>query len=141
MFTSPEIAITMVFNDDVLRHSSFSDQLCLLAIDEAHLVNEWKTFRPAYFGLNVLRTRIPPWIPLLGVSATLNDVTVDVIRERCDFAPDTIIIRTPLDRPEIYLQVSSICNPANSMLDLQHLLPAQITKLRIFRRRLFSWTQ
>lgn len=111
----------------MLRHPSFSSKLCLLAIDELHLVNEWKDFRPAYFGLKVLRTRLPVGVPLLGVSATLDAKTLDIVQERCGFAEDTVIMKTALDRPEIYLQVSPMCNPINTMLNLQHLLPTTVT--------------
>lgn len=125
MFTSPEIAVSKSFNDNVLRHSSYSSKLCLLAIDELHLVSEWREFRPDYFGLPVLRARLPDGIPFLGASATLDHQTIKVVKESCAFAADTATIKTSLDRSEIYIQISKTLMPVNSMLDLQHVLPAQ----------------
>ena len=113
------------FNDNVLRHSSFFSKLCLLAIDELHLVSEWREFRSDYFGLGILRARLPDGIPFLGASATLDRQTVEVVKESCTFVPNTAVIKTPLDRPEIYMQVSQILLPLNGMLDLQQVLPAR----------------
>ena len=49
VFTSPEIALSKKFKSSVLDQSSFTNRLCLLAIDNIHLVEEWgKNFRPMY---------------------------------------------------------------------------------------------
>lgn len=49
VFTSPEIALSKKFKTNVLDNPCFARQLCLLAIDEIHLVEEWgKSFRPLY---------------------------------------------------------------------------------------------
>ena len=124
MFTSPEIAIKKSFNEEVLRYPSFYSKLCLLAIDDLHLVSEWRDFRPEYFALGVLRARLPDGIPVLGASATLDHQTLQTVKESCSFDPSTATIKTPLDRPEIYLQVSSTTKSFSSMGDLQHILPA-----------------
>lgn len=126
VFTSPEIAMLKTFNDDVLRHPSFFQKLCLLAIDEIHLVSEWREFRPEYFNLGVIRARLPAGIPLLGASATLDQATLKVVKDRCAFDPNHAIVKTSLDRPEIYMQITAISYPTNSMLDLQRFLPSKI---------------
>ena len=90
-------------------------------------MTEWKEFRPTYFNLSILRTRLPPNVPLLGVSATLDAETLEVVQERCSFKEDTRILKTPLDRPEIYMQVCETENNLKGMLDLQHMLPARIS--------------
>ena len=113
---------------DVLRDPSFAASVCLLAIDEIHLVSEWRAFRPEYWALGVLRTRLPDGIPFLGVSATLDAKTLQSVREQCGFHDQTVIIKTSLDRPEIFIQASCLKYPATGMLDLQHLLPAQASK-------------
>lgn len=41
IFTSPEIALSKNFKKNVLDEPLFSDRLCLLAIDEIHLVEQW----------------------------------------------------------------------------------------------------
>lgn len=49
VFTSPEIALSKKFKNNVLDHHLFSDRLCLLAVDETHLIEErGKQFRPLY---------------------------------------------------------------------------------------------
>ena len=115
--------MSKAFNESVLRHPSFFQKLCLLAIDELHLVSEWREFRKDYFALGVLRTRLPDGIPFLGASATLDPKTLAIVKESCRFGADTIVMRTSLDRPEIYIQVSQTTQPITRMLDLQHVLP------------------
>lgn len=40
VFTSPEIALSKKFKKNILDQHLFSDRLCLLAVDEIHLVEE-----------------------------------------------------------------------------------------------------
>lgn len=40
VFTSPEIAISKKFKKCILNYSSFTDRLCLLAVNETHQVEE-----------------------------------------------------------------------------------------------------
>ncbi len=48
-FNSPEIALTKKFKTNVLDNSQFLKRLCLLAINEIHLVDQWgKSFRLLY---------------------------------------------------------------------------------------------
>lgn len=47
--------------------------------------------------------------------------------EACGFKADTKIVKTSLDRPEIYTQVTAMSKPATGFLDLQHLLPSVVT--------------
>ena len=123
VFASPEIALKKRFAEGILRAPEFSQKLCLLAIDEMHVVEEWSGFRPAYLQLAVLRSRLAERVPLLGASATLTDELVDELRVSCGFRRATHVVKTPLDWPEIYLQVTPAKYPMNGMLDLQHLLP------------------
>ena len=124
--TSPEIAISSEFNDEVLRHESFYSRICMLAIDELHLVDEWKDFRNVYSNIGVVRTRLPRSIPCVGVSATLDDETLEQVRKDCGFTGSTRTIKTPLDRSEIYMQYSQLKQPQTGMKDLQHILPAVV---------------
>jgi superfamily II DNA helicase RecQ len=71
----------------------------------------------------VLRSRIPAHVPVLGVSATLDPQTLNWVRESAGFECDVEILRTSIDRPEIYLQVSCIQETEKSMLNLQSVLP------------------
>lgn len=128
VFTSPEIAIEKSFAESVLKAQEFTRKLCLLAIDEAHVVEEWSTFRPAYLQLAVLRARLPEGVPLLAASATLTEDVIEELKTSCAFRRDARTIKTPLDRPEIFLQVTPARYPMASLLDLQHLLPSKASK-------------
>lgn len=69
---SPEIALSKKFKANILDNPRFARRLCLLAIDEIHLVEEWgKSFWPLYAEIEKVRKRIPPHVPIQGVSATL----------------------------------------------------------------------
>ena len=72
VFISPEIALSKKFKANILDNPRFARRLCLLAIDKIHLVEEWgKSFRPLYAEIEKVQKRIPPHVPLLGVSAML----------------------------------------------------------------------
>ena len=129
VLTSPEIATSKLFNQEVLRHQEFQEKLCLLVVDELHLVEDWKSFRPDYMEISALRARLPADLPFLGASATLSDTILQEIQVSCGFRSDRLsIIKTSLDRPEIYIQVAPIQGAAKDMKDLHHLLPANATK-------------
>lgn len=109
-------------------HHSFSSRLRLLAIDELHLVSEWKDFRPEYSELHMLRSRIPAHVPVLGVSATLDPQTLEWIKESAGFDPNVKTLRSSIDRPEIYFQISCLDESERSMLNLQSVLPQTVTR-------------
>lgn len=92
------------------------------------MVSEWKDFRPQYNELRILRSRIPAQIPVLGVSATLDPQTLDWVRMSAGFDSDVEIIRSSIDRPEIYFQVSRIDESQRSMLNLQSILPKAVAR-------------
>ena len=123
ILTSPEIAITSEFNREVLRDSYFSSRIVLFAVDELHLVEHWgREFRPDYMNIAVIRSRMPANVPLLGVTATMNPRLLGEITASAGFNSDVEVIRTPLDRPEIFIQVQSMLHTATSMRDLAFLV-------------------
>lgn len=102
LFTSPEIALSKKFKANILDHSGFAQRISLLAIDEIHLIEEWgKNFRPLYVEIEKIRTRIPPHVPLLGVSATLIKAKRLQILDKAGSREDYVFMQTSLDRPEI----------------------------------------
>ncbi len=89
VFTSQEIALSKKFKNSVLDDCSFTDHLCLLAIDEIHLVEEWnKNFRPMYAKIEKVQKRIPCHVPLLRVSATLTKSIYSKVIEKAGFLPN-----------------------------------------------------
>lgn len=100
VFTSPEIALSKKFKQNILYRFLFPERLCLLAVDEIHLVGEWgKDFRPMYAEIEKIRKRIPCHVPLLGVSATLTKNVRTRVVERAGFLPNYRLSQTSLDRP------------------------------------------
>jgi len=65
----------------LLDHKDFNGRLCVLGIDEIHLLHWWgKSFRPAFTQLGLIRARLPlRWghpLPIVGTTATLREGTV-----------------------------------------------------------------
>ena len=72
LFTSPKITLSKKFKANILDNSTFAQQISLLAIDKIYLIKEWsKNFCLLYAEIEKIRTRILPYIPLLGMSAML----------------------------------------------------------------------
>ncbi|KIJ09315.1 hypothetical protein PAXINDRAFT_102280 [Paxillus involutus ATCC 200175] len=62
----------------------FNQRVCMMAVDEAHLLNSWgETFRKDYQQTGWLRARFDRWLPLLAVTATMQDGVHT--KKVCDF--------------------------------------------------------
>lgn len=95
IFTSPEIALSKKFKKNVFDNAEFTDRLCLLAVDEIHLVDQWgKAFCPLYAEIEKVQKRIPCNVLLLDVSATLTKRTPNNILEKAGFKPGYRLIRS-----------------------------------------------
>lgn len=129
IFTSPEIALSKKFKKNILDHYGFTERICLLAIDEIHLVDQWgQAFRPLYAEIEKVRKRIPCHVPLLGVSATLTKSTRSRILDKAGFLSNYKLMQTSLDRPEI-MQIHRFMEHSKaSCLDLQFILPKEATQ-------------
>lgn len=102
IFTSPKIALSKKFKKNILNDPAFTDRLYLLAVDEIHLVDQQgQAFRPLYTEIEKVQKRIPYYVPLLGVSATLTKQARVRILDKAEFKPDYRLMQTSLDRPEI----------------------------------------
>lgn len=126
VFSSPGIALLKKFKQNILDCSSFTKRLCLLAVDEIHLVEEWgKDFRPMYAEIEKVQKRIPCHVSLLGVSVTLTKIVRQRVVERAGFLPNYQLLQTSLDHPEI-MQIHCFMNHSrSSCLDLQFVLPPE----------------
>lgn len=101
---SPELAIGDKFRS-VALNEGFQKHLCLVVIDEAHLVSLWgKSFRTSYAKLNSIRSIIGADIPWLACSATLDDYALNSLRKNVHFNDDVKIQRTSINRPEIVVR-------------------------------------
>lgn len=135
VFTSPEIALSKKFKANVLDDSRFASRLSLLAIDEIHLIEEWgKSFRPLYAEIEKVRKRIPPSVPLLGVSATLTKAARLQVLAKAGFRDEYKLMQTSLDRPEIEQIHRFMVHPKSSLLDLQFILPKTATQANAIQK-------
>jgi superfamily II DNA helicase RecQ len=101
VLVSPEIASSKRFRETVLNDPKFKSKVAAVTVDEVHLVVDWgSTFRKSYTMLRSIRQVIGdrPWF---GCSATLDEKTLEELRELRVFKNDFHIIRTSIDRTEI----------------------------------------
>lgn len=112
------------FKKHVLNQNEFTDRLCLLAIDEIYLVDEWgKQFKPLYAEIQKVQKQMFCHVSLLDVSATLTRKTRLVILQKTGFLPNYRLMQTLLDRPKIMQIYRFIEHSKGSCLDLQFILP------------------
>ena len=129
-----EIIIFFEFNDEMFRHESFYFKICMLIINELHLINEWKNFRNVYSNINVIKTCLSRNILCVNMLTTLNDETLKQIKKNCDFIKNIKIIKTSLNKSEIYMQYNQLKQSQTEMKNLQHILSAMIENyLNIFK--------
>ena len=100
------------------------NRLVAIALDEAHLAMTWgKDFRGAYARIRNIRDRVHH-VPMLAVSATLSQRNVLKLSRICGLRTGhTHILRTSVDRPEIFLRIHQLIYPQKQYLDLAALLP------------------
>jgi len=93
-----------------------NNQLCLIAIDEAHCVSTWGLdFRPSYTKLNTIRDYIDDSIPILAVTATASKkVRKDIIKMLQLNDPDIII--SNFDRTNLYISVQKKIKDDNEQI-------------------------
>ena len=77
-----------------------SDQLCLIAIDEAHLIYEWHSFRPMYTKCQDLPSLFPS-IPIMALSAT---VTSEIMAKLGRFLRNPTVEKGSVYRQNIFLE-------------------------------------
>jgi superfamily II DNA helicase RecQ len=119
----PELALSPQFDDEVLKDPNFREKLCLVAIDELHIVDQWgNDFRKAYSQLAILRKCLPRDVPWFGTSATLDPDMLEQVKELAGFNSDVTVMRTSIDRPEIGFEIRPMKYTAASFGDLEFLV-------------------
>ncbi len=86
---------------DLLRRRGVS----LLVVDEAHCISQWgHDFRPAFLGLRTAREALGR-PPVLALTAT---ATPEVSRDILTLLgiPDAVVVRTGLERPNLFFEVA-----------------------------------
>jgi len=127
--TSPEFR-------HVLKDPGFRSRIGLIAIDEVHLVSEWREFRGEYTHLIELRRILggdQGEVPLFGCSATIDSRVEEEVKTLAGFSKEDggnvslEIIRTSVDRPEIALCTLPIPRGQLSNFDHLYFLLAEAT--------------
>jgi superfamily II DNA helicase RecQ len=106
-FTATEAWRTLIRDDRTGRNPSFAQSLRRIVIDEAHLVREWRQFRPHYRNIGLLRTRFPR-VPIMACSATLPEATLFYIHKSLHLETPTVLCDMPTDRTNISLFTAPI---------------------------------
>ena len=111
LYISPERLQTKLFKDYLA-----SLPLNLLAVDEAHCISQWgHDFRPAYLKIVEVR-RQHPQVTCIAVTAT---ATSAVIKDIITYLQlnDPEIVRTSLERTNLYLAVKKTSNKVQALED------------------------
>ena len=89
------------------KTTEFSKKLAAIVIDEAHLVRDWKEFRPHYRNLGLLRVR---WrnVPILACSGTLPTYYLHYLHKSVGLRARTILCELDTDRPNITMVTAPI---------------------------------
>jgi RecQ family ATP-dependent DNA helicase len=101
--------------DFIIKQLDANKHLCLIAIDEAHIISNWGTdFRPEYRELHCLREWVPK-IPILALTATATPKVQEDIITILNLK-DPYIVKTTFDRPNLHITVTAKTNIENDIL-------------------------
>ncbi|KAH7308925.1 ATP-dependent DNA helicase [Stachybotrys elegans] len=107
LIMGPEIAAGWFRS--IASSPSFKKRVCVVAVDELHLVALWGSgIRPQYAQLSLLRRRLGGGVPWFACSATLDQTILDTARKMTGFQTSCEFFRSSVDRPEIKLIVETI---------------------------------
>ncbi len=120
LLVSPERFANPQFRANVLP--IVAANVGLFVIDEAHCISDWgHDFRPDYRRLARVLDTLPASVPVLCTTATANDRVVDDITAQ--LGDDLLVIRGPLERVSLALDVVQLPMPAERLAWLAQALP------------------
>ena len=114
---SPEQLESKNFEKKLVNSSYFSERLCMMAVDEVHLLNTWgQSFRKAFQQIGWTRARFQNRIPTAAVTATLQVGTLtDRVKTFLGFEDDHChVMRRSNYRPDIKLIFCTMKNGLES---------------------------
>jgi len=101
IFVTPEWLFTeQLDNMSKLKVLEQADRLSLIAIDEAHLIYEWHSFRPMYMHCQELPSAFPS-TPIMTLSAT---VTPEIMTKLQSFLRNPVVEKGSVYRHNIFLE-------------------------------------
>jgi superfamily II DNA helicase RecQ len=130
----PEQATAPEFRT-ILQDPNFQSKVGLVAIDECHVLSQWKEFRSEYVMIHELRRSLLSETVFFGCSATLDLETENAVksfggfREEGSNAGQLEIIRTSVDRPDISICVLPILKGKMNSYEQLHFLLNQANSL------------
>ncbi|KAH0613011.1 uncharacterized protein H6S33_009391 [Morchella sextelata] len=141
VYASPEVLLTSgsYFWVHILRKPcAFRDNLLAIAVDEAHVVWGYRTFRQEYSNLSDFRAHLRS-IPIIALSATLAPNVLGYIHKVLLLASPTIIYRRPIGRANITFAVIPIrqallaaLHELDFLIDRQVVIGSMIPKAFVF---------
>ena len=129
VYITPEIMNerTSKFRQIVMQdQTAFMTNLSAMALDEAHLAIDWKSFRPAYEQLPVLRQLYFHDVPVVALSATFSRQMKRKIIESMNLKEPFQISRT-IRRRNVFKMVCPIEKPGFEELDI--LIPQDLSHI------------
>ncbi len=120
LLVSPERLANDRFRTQTVR--SIPRGIGLFVVDEAHCISDWgHDFRPDYRRIRRITQALPPSVPLLATTATANERVIADIEEQ--LGPDLLVVRGPLGRTSLHLQVVHLDDQAERLAWLAEYLP------------------
>jgi superfamily II DNA/RNA helicase len=101
--------------------SSFGQRCAGIVIDEAHLCHAWRSFRPRYECLAILRSFFPN-VGIMALSATMTPYVRRFVHETLSMMRPTRLIHRAINRPNIFLTVAPITKGVMSFQNLDFLV-------------------
>lgn len=123
VFMSPETAFNDVRFGLLWSEDGWRSRVQAVVVDEAHCISTWgPEFRPQYSRIGDLRSKVPPGVAFVAVSATLHGQILEDVKESLRYAGDVIVIKADTDRPNIKYEVQMCYNNDTLYPGLEFLL-------------------
>lgn len=105
------------FGHGKMKVSYARSKILMFAVDEAHIVDQWKDFRKDYGKLGDIRDSFPS-IPIIALTATAPQYVEDIFTRTLKLT-NFLYMKTALDRPNLEFLVQ---RKIESMVDIPRLL-------------------
>jgi len=107
VYATPEVLLrpkSHFLKTTVRRNTVFTQQLCLIAMDEAHTLHAYREFRRSFSQIGKLRTLLPD-VPFVGLSATIAPPIANYVRRHSNMRNPAKLITVTGGRKNINLLV------------------------------------